>query len=427
MNTQKKKQSKDGTISDEEIVNYNSAVSEFKKRETLISLLTSDIEYIKSLDNVVVRASISHRLEDENLRLFDNLVKDVLIDAKNSWIEKQAKFIDKTEKRISTLKQEKELFNKTIALLKPRIDENESIKKISEAIQAENEKLAKVNAYEKEIEKLQNNCSFSIENLLSEFFTYHSIHEQYEDTINKKLSLNKDGLTFSVETPFRMDAFIQTIENIIDNRSLKSNRELIDVNNVTAEWITKENMKIFVEACLDSRLKFTKKKSKESALRDILADWNNTTYRVSMDGDSIDDMSPGKKALVLLKLLINLAESRCPILIDQPEDDLDNRSVFEELIPFIKTKKLQRQIIIVTHNANVVLGGDAEEIIVANQNGINTPNKSSKFEYRSGAIEEDRAIDDSCTLNARGIQQHICDILEGGEKAFDLRKHKYQI
>ena len=427
LNTQKKKQSKDGTISDEEIVNYNSAVSEFKKRETLISLLTSDIEYIKSLDNVVVRASISHRLEDENLRLFDNLVKDVLIDAKNSWIEKQAKFIDKTEKRISTLKQEKELFNKTIALLKPRIDENESIKKISEAIQAENEKLAKVNAYEKEIEKLQNNCSFSIENLLSEFFTYHSIHEQYEDTINKKLSLNKDGLTFSVETPFRLDAFIQTIENIIDNRSLKSNRELIDVNNVTAEWITKENMKIFVEACLDSRLKFTKKKSKESALRDILADWNNTTYRVSMDGDSIDDMSPGKKALVLLKLLINLAESRCPILIDQPEDDLDNRSVFEELIPFIKTKKLQRQIIIVTHNANVVLGGDAEEIIVANQNGINTPNKSSKFEYRSGAIEEDRAIDDSCTLNARGIQQHICDILEGGEKAFDLRKHKYQI
>ena len=196
---------------------------------------------------------------------------------------------------------------------------------------------------------------------------------------------------------------------------------------MSAEWITKENMKVFVEACLDGRLKFTKKRSEESALRDILTDWNNTTYRVSMDGDSIDGMSPGKKALVLLKLLINLAESRCPILIDQPEDDLDNRSVFEELIPFIKTKKLQRQIIIVTHNANVVLGGDAEEIIVANQNGKNTPNKAAKFEYRSGSIEEDRAIDDSCILNERGIQQHICDILEGGEKAFDLRKHKYQI
>ena len=147
-----------------------------------------------------------------------------------------------------------------------------------------------------------------------------------------------------------------------------------------------------------------------------------------MDGDSIDGMSPGKKALVLLKLLINLAESTCPILIDQPEDDLDNRSIFSELIPFIKNKKIQRQIIIVTHNANVVLGGDAEEIIVANQNGKNTPNEKYRFEYRTGSIEEDRVIENRVgVLNSRGIQQHICDVLEGGERAFDLRKHKYQI
>ena len=60
-----------------------------------------------------------------------------------------------------------------------------------------------------------------------------------------------------------------------------------------------------------------------------------------MDNDTIDVMSPGKKALVLLKLLIDLADSKCPILIDQPEDDLDNRSVFNDLIPFIKRKKGQ--------------------------------------------------------------------------------------
>jgi hypothetical protein len=49
---------------------------------------------------------------------------------------------------------------------------------------------------------------------------------------------------------------------------------------------------------------------------------------VKMGNDSIDVMSPGKKALVLLQLLIDLADSECPILIDQPEDDLDNRSIF---------------------------------------------------------------------------------------------------
>ena len=58
-----------------------------------------------------------------------------------------------------------------------------------------------------------------------------------------------------------------------------------------------------------------------------------------MGNDSVNIMSPGKKALVLLQLLIDLDETDCPILIDQPEDDLDNRSIFEQLIPFIKKKK----------------------------------------------------------------------------------------
>ena len=173
--------------------------------------------------------------------------------------------------------------------------------------------------------------------------------------------------------------------------------------------------------------------SPEKALREIYDDWFEVKYKVVMGYDSIDVMSPGKKALVLLKLLIELAESECPILIDQPEDDLDNRSVFDELIDFIKTKKKKRQIIIVTHNANIVVGADADEVIVANQHGNNAENKAKRFEYRSGSIENNVAIfhadntPEKGILNEQGIQQHICDILEGGTQAFELRKRKYRI
>ena len=427
LNALKKKQTKKGTITDEEIARYNNAISESKRLEDLIAKLSEDIEYIKSLDSVVTRKAFSHKFDAEDLTSFDTYVGEVISAADNLWITKRDELIRIIEDRIEKYKTEKNVFDSDILLLKPKIEENESIKKISEAIQSENEKLNKVISVENEIIELQRKCSESIDKLIAEFFSYHAIRKEYEETINHKLSINKDGLDFSVETPFRLDAFIETLTSTIDNRSLKANRHWIDVDNLSAAWITESNMKRLVEECLNGNLKFLKKKTSENALRDIMSDWNNTTYRVSMDGDSIDGMSPGKKALVLLKLLINLAESRCPILIDQPEDDLDNRSVFEELIPFIKTKKLQRQIIIVTHNANVVLGGDAEEIIVANQDGKNTPNKNHRFEYRSGAIEEDRSIDDKSILNSQGIQQHICDILEGGEKAFDLRKHKYQI
>jgi predicted ATPase len=86
-------------------------------------------------------------------------------------------------------------------------------------------------------------------------------------------------------------------------------------------------------------------------------------------------MSDGKKAFVILKLLLDFSDKECPILIDQPEDDLDNRSICSELVAYLKKKKKQRQIIVATHNPNVVVTADAEEIIVANQNGNRVPNK----------------------------------------------------
>ena len=166
----------------------------------------------------------------------------------------------------------------------------------------------------------------------------------------------------------------------------------------------------------------------------MLADWYNIKYLVKMGSDSIDVMSPGKKALVLLQLFIDLDETECPILIDQPEDDLDNRSIFDQLIPFIKNKKATRQIIVVTHNANIVIGADAEEVVVANQDGVDSPNKNSiRFSYRSGSIENDypllsdQGVAEDGVLAKQGIQQHICDILEGGEVAFEKRKNKYNL
>ena len=171
----------------------------------------------------------------------------------------------------------------------------------------------------------------------------------------------------------------------------------------------------------------------ESALNQVFQDCYNIHYIVRSGSDTIEEMSPGKKALVLLELLINLENSKCPILIDQPEDDLDNRSIYGDLVKFIRQKKMDRQIIVVTHNANIVLGADTEEVIVANQEGQDTPNAQYRFEYRSGAIENDSPVTDSSgglvpgILNKTGIQTQICDILEGGRSAFERRKNKYSM
>ncbi|RVQ83037.1 hypothetical protein EOL33_24780, partial [Enterobacter hormaechei] len=91
----------------------------------------------------------------------------------------------------------------------------------------------------------------------------------------------------------------------------------------------------------------------------------------------------GKRGLVLLNLLLHLSNASHPILIDQPEDNLDNRTIYEQLNRFIKQRKKTRQIILVTHNANLVVSADSECVIVANQTGQikDGENEEYQFEY----------------------------------------------
>jgi hypothetical protein len=161
----------------------------------------------------------------------------------------------------------------------------------------------------------------------------------------------------------------------------------------------------------------------------LVFDGLKLNYNVTYRGDSLLKMSPGKKGTVLLILFLELSSATYPILIDQPEDNLDNRTIYDLLCRMMKNKKRERQIIIVTHNANLVVTTDSENTIVANQEG-QEPDKEKyryRFEYLNGPIELS-FVDESQkgVLFQRGIKQHICDILEGGDEAFILRERKYR-
>ena len=160
----------------------------------------------------------------------------------------------------------------------------------------------------------------------------------------------------------------------------------------------------------------------------LIADNLKLCFDVRYKNDTLMQMSPGKKGTVLLILFLYISSAECPILIDQPEDNLDNRTIYELLCKMIKEKKVQRQIILVSHNANIVVATDSENVIVANQEGqASTPGKNKcRFEYVNGPLE--LSFEDSSqqgVLQRRGIKQHVCDILEGGDEAFRHREQKY--
>jgi hypothetical protein len=160
--------------------------------------------------------------------------------------------------------------------------------------------------------------------------------------------------------------------------------------------------------------------------------WFFDNWDITYKNDTIHKMSTGKASLVLLKVMIKLSAVKGPILIDQPEDNLDNRSVTNELIAYLKDKKKERQIILVTHNANIVVNADAENIIVANQRGQSEEDKQGSpylFDYINGAIEDIEPLskekDEKDLLKSMGIREHITQIVEGGRDAFKKREEKY--
>jgi DNA repair exonuclease SbcCD ATPase subunit len=151
------------------------------------------------------------------------------------------------------------------------------------------------------------------------------------------------------------------------------------------------------------------------------------TYSIKYQGTNIELLSPGKKGIVLLLMYLALdTESSSPLIIDQPEENLDNKSLYPYLVDYFKIAKKRRQIIIITHNPNLVLNTDAEQIIVANFEAIPATYKA-RITYISGGIENSYINKKLNTpLLQQGIREHGADILEGGKIAFVKRRDRYE-
>lgn len=186
---------------------------------------------------------------------------------------------------------------------------------------------------------------------------------------------------------------------------------------------------IFLNDVLNDNIDYKASNRNENVLSEFLSEnWFNISFDLIYEGDSFVSMLQGKQAFVILKLLLEFSDKTCPILIDQPEDSLDNGAIYKDLVKYLRKKKTERQIIIVTHNPNVVVGADSELIIIANQHGKDSPNQNHiKFQYKSGSLENTYSFIDTkeCILDKQGIREHVCEILEGGKEAFEKRERKY--
>ena len=138
-------------------------------------------------------------------------------------------------------------------------------------------------------------------------------------------------------------------------------------------------------------------------------------YSIVYDGTPVERLSPGTRGLVLLLLYLAVdIHDRRPLFIDQPEENLDPQSVFEELVPHFRAARQRRQVIVVTHNANLVVNTDADQVVIASSEhraGGGLP----VINYESGSLENPK------------IRAAVCRLLEGGQRAFLERERRYRL
>lgn len=126
---------------------------------------------------------------------------------------------------------------------------------------------------------------------------------------------------------------------------------------------------------------------------------------------TLEELSTGQKATAVLLLL--LLESDAPLVVDQPEDDLDNRFITEGIVPRMKEEKRRRQFIFTTHNANIPVLGDAELIVGLTASGEGGQGKAKMPKEHMGAID------------VLLVRELVEELLEGGKDAFEMRRKKY--
>lgn len=135
--------------------------------------------------------------------------------------------------------------------------------------------------------------------------------------------------------------------------------------------------------------------------------WLEVRFGLTGDGLPLSQLSPGQRGLVLALFYLVVDRRTTPLLLDQPEENLDNETIASKLVPAIHEAAGRRQTIVVTHNANLAIVGDADQIVHCQMN-------DRRFTVNSGSIAE---LD---------VAKFALNVLEGTKPAFDNRRHKYE-
>lgn len=407
-------------FSDEEIVKINEKNSEKEKIEKLIEENKNKLSILESSKDKEFASIKLNNYTDLNT-LFPDELSEIIVeldllnskfrDIINKLNEKLLIIQSKLEGALKKLLND-DLFKRYLDGIKnsPELD------KLNLSLETEKENLKLKVKLQENLKKYKKECSDYVDKILAlikEILQYTEIE-----------ILNRKGIKINYSSKINIKKICEVFSNNIKTSQLVYKSFALGEFKEIALLSERNTNIIEIKDFFDTVkniLSSTKNEhykvgmSKETFLEDILKfEFLVFDYDIFYNNLEFIKMSEGKKSLVLLLIKLELGEEDCPILIDQPEDNLDNKSIIEDIVDYFKEEKNKRQIFIVTHNANIVISCDSENVIIANEHDIKNKNPNNiKYYYKNGSLEN------------KEIKENVCEILEGGITAFKNRESRY--
>jgi len=239
-----------------------------------------------------------------------------------------------------------------------------------------------------------------------------------------------EGLTMRVDALIRQDGFAQRLLGMIDRTKrgpfLQKSEEDLAPRLAAVDFGDEASLAEFIKAIInelvpydgDSRptadleLQLRSRIDRETLYDFIFGlEYLQPHYALTFNDKQIAQLSPGERGAALLIFYLLVDKSDLPILLDQPEENLDNATVSRLLVPAIRKARDRRQVILVTHNPNLAVYCDADQVIYCDI--VRTP--STRISYQAGPLEHVQT------------RRWVIDVLEGTGRAFGKRHDKYRI
>ena len=300
-------------------------------------------------------------------------------------------------------------------------EKNFELTKLDELIKQKTEKkqqLLQIEDIKKNIEKASNELKKLIKKYEQQVNELRKVREKFVSTVLK----DDDNVCIEFIPAANEELFEKEVKELIGKDGIRVNEDIQKLEEIIfGKKGIEEYRNIIRQIRLDQALKTGFSATFRNTIQQLdierfykleeLIPSDRLVVKYKPEGGKkfvpLSTASAGQKTTAILTFI--LAYGNLPLILDQPEDDLDNKLVYELIVKRLKMAKRHRQLIVVTHNANIPVNGDAEYITSMDSDSVHV-----KTKYEG-------------TLDQAEIRSEICDVMEGSEYAFSMRAHKYHL